>query len=92
MRPCARHLVVPIAATAIGLIVAPAAAANPTCTNVGAGSGTATLCQSPGNAQLSASPPDQPDYPYPWDDLYWGPALLIGPIGGGLHPGGGGHR
>ena len=92
MRPYERHLVALIAVAGTALALAPAASANPTCTNVGGGSGTATLCQSPGNAQLNASPPDQPGYPYPWDDLYWGPALLIGPNnGGGFHPGGG-HR
>jgi hypothetical protein len=78
-------------ATSVGIALAPAASAEQTCTNVGGGYGTATLCQSPGNAQLNASPPDTgPVYPYPWDDEYWGPALVIGGNnngGGGWHPG-----
>ncbi|MGB8404713.1 MAG: hypothetical protein WCE30_11695 [Mycobacterium sp.] len=77
-------------ATSVSIALAPPASAEQTCTNVGGGSGTATLCQSPGNAQLNASPPDTgPVYPYPWDDEYWGPALVIGGNnnGGGWHPG-----
>jgi hypothetical protein len=74
----------------------------PQCTTV-AGSeeaGTATTeCATPGNVQLNASPPvdAEPDYPYPYDDMYWGPALVMG-NGGGWGPhgggggGGGGHR
>jgi hypothetical protein len=56
----------------------------PTCTSVGGvtdmGAGT-TECATPGNVQLNATPPVT-DYPYPWDDEFWGPALLIGGGGG----------
>jgi hypothetical protein len=45
------------------------------------GAGT-TECATPGNVQLNATPPE-PDYPYPWDDEFWGPALIIGGGGGG---------
>ncbi|WP_101952136.1 hypothetical protein [Mycobacterium sp. 3519A] len=82
------------AGAAAALIFAPAALADPgdsstlpDCTSVGGvtdmGAGT-TECATPGNVQLNATPPE-PDYPYPWDDEFWGPALIIG-------GGGGGHR
>jgi hypothetical protein len=72
---------------AAALLSAPAALADPddtstlpTCTSVGGvtdmGAGT-TECATPGNVQLNATPPVT-DYPYPWDDEFWGPALLIG--------------
>ena len=53
-----------------------------------------TVCQSPGNVQINAAAPE-PDYPYPWDDEFYGPALIMGPnVGphGGGGGGGGGHR
>jgi len=73
------------------LLSAPAALADPddtstlpSCTSVGGvtdmGAGT-TECATPGNVQLDATPPVT-DYPYPWDDEFWGPALLIGGGGG----------
>jgi hypothetical protein len=43
---------------------------------------TVTECSTPGNIQLNASP-EMPDYPYPWDDEFYGPALLIGGFGRG---------
>ena len=80
------------AGAAAALISAPAAMADPgdssdlpSCTSVGGvtdmGAGT-TECATPGNVQLNATPPE-PDYPYPWDDEFWGPALIIGGGGGG---------
>jgi hypothetical protein len=84
-----------IAAGAAGaLLIAPAAVADttlPTCTSVGGvtdmGAGT-TECATPGNVQLNATPPE-PDYVYPWDDEFYGPALIMG--GGDYGPHGGGH-
>jgi hypothetical protein len=78
------------AGAAAAILSAPAALADPSdsstlpsCTSVGGvtdmGAGT-TECATPGNVQLNATPP-APDYPYPWDDEFWGPALIIG--GGG---------
>ena len=78
------------AGAAAAILSAPAAVAQPDdsstlpdCTSVGGvtdmGAGT-TECATPGNVQLNATPPET-DYPYPWDDEFWGPALIIG--GGG---------
>jgi hypothetical protein len=39
--------------------------------------GTTTECSSPGNVQLNATP-EVPEYPYPWTDEFYGPALMIG--------------
>jgi hypothetical protein len=102
MRNSLRYLTPLFAAAgaAAAILAAPTAAADdsnlPSCTDV-AGSeqaGTATTeCATPGNVQLNATPPVdvQPDYPYPYDDMYYGPALVFG--GGGDHGGGGGgHR
>jgi hypothetical protein len=83
------------AGAAAALLIAPAAVADttlPTCTSVGGvtdmGAGT-TECATPGNVQLNATPPE-PDYVYPWDDEFYGPALIMG--GGDYGPhGGGGH-
>jgi hypothetical protein len=80
------------AGAAAALLSAPAALADPSdsstlpdCTSVGGvtdmGAGT-TECATPGNVQLNATPPET-DYPYPWDDEFWGPALIIGGGGGG---------
>jgi hypothetical protein len=103
MRTTLRYLTPLVAAVgaAAGILAAPSAGAAPnpvlpTCTNTGGntfnGAGS-TECVTPGNVQLSATPPidDQPDYPYPYDDLFYGPALVFGD---GLGPGGGGggHR
>jgi hypothetical protein len=83
------------AGAAAAFLIAPAAVADttlPTCTSVGGvtdmGAGT-TECATPGNVQLNATPPE-PDYVYPWDDEFYGPALIMG--GGDYGPhGGGGH-
>ena len=69
----------------------------PQCTSVGGDQsvGTATTeCATPGNVQLNATAPDVPAYPYPWDDEFYGPALIIGGGDWGNHGmgGGGGHR
>jgi hypothetical protein len=80
------------AGTAAAIVSAPAAVAQPddsstlpSCTDVGGatdmGAGT-TECATPGNVQLNATPPE-PVYPYPWDDEFYGSALLIGGGGGG---------
>ena len=52
-----------------------------------------TECATPGNVQIAATAPE-PDYPYPWDDEFYGPALIMGPNEGphGGGGGGGGHR
>jgi hypothetical protein len=83
------------AGTAAAIVIAPAAVADttlPTCTSVGGvtdmGAGT-TECATPGNVQINATPPE-PDYVYPWDDEFYGSALIMG--GGDYGPhGGGGH-
>ena len=86
------------AGAAAAILTAPATLAQPgdsstlpSCTSVGGvtdmGAGT-TECATPGNVQINATPPEPP-YAYPWDDEFYGPALLIGP-GEGPH-GGGGH-
>jgi hypothetical protein len=83
------------AGAAAAILIAPAAVADttlPTCTSVGGvtdmGAGT-TECATPGNVQLNATPPE-PDYVYPWDDEFYGSALIMG--GGDYGPhGGGGH-
>jgi hypothetical protein len=87
-------------AAAAALVVAPVAAADPNevsnetpCTSVDGGNTTGTdltTCQTPGNVQITAGAPDAPASLYPWDDDFWGPALIIGGNGGGFHGGGGG--
>jgi hypothetical protein len=80
------------AGAAAAIVSAPAAVAQPddsstlpSCTDVGGpsamGAGT-TECATPGNVQLNATPPE-PVYPYPWDDEFYGSALIIGGGGGG---------
>jgi hypothetical protein len=78
------------AAAATAIIAAPIAAAASTgpgaihqdCSSSGSGS----ICQSPGNAQINDSPPPVGYYPYGGD------AFLLGGYGygGGFHGGGGG--
>jgi len=95
-----RHLryltpLIAAAGTVAAILIAPAAVADttlPSCTSVGGvtdmGAGT-TECATPGNVQLNATPPE-PDYVYPWDDEFYGSALIMG--GGDYGPhGGGGH-
>jgi hypothetical protein len=92
------------AGAAGALFLAPLASADPAdevsnlpaCTTTGGGgtyTGTSsTQCQSPGNVQIVANAPAPPDYLYPWDDEFYGPALIMGGGGVGPHGGGGGHR
>jgi hypothetical protein len=82
------------AATAI--LTSPAAVAQPgdsstlpSCTDTGGAQalgGSTTECATPGNVQIDTTP-SEPTYGYPWDDEFYGPALIIGGGGGG----GGGH-
>jgi hypothetical protein len=84
------------AGAAAAILAAPTAAAQPdptlpACTNIGGAEaigGSTTECVTPGNVQINATPPE-PVYPYPWDDEFYGPALILG---GGHGGGGGGHR
>ena len=103
MRTFLRYVTPAFAAAGVAsaILAAPTAAADPTdsnlpqCESVGGDQsvGTATTeCATPGNVQIDATAPE-PVYPYPWDDEFYGPALIMGggfgPHGGG---GGGGHR
>jgi hypothetical protein len=93
--------VLAVAGAASAILAAPTSAADPTdsnlpqCESVGGDQsvGTATTeCATPGNVQINATAPDAPVYPYPWDDEFYGSALIMG---GGFGPhggGGGGHR
>ncbi len=87
-----------VAAGAAAILVAPVAAADetaapapapslPACANVGGdqfAGGTTTECATPGNVQLNASPPiEDQNYLYPWNDEFFGPALMVGGWGGG---------
>jgi hypothetical protein len=88
------------AAGAAAVLTAPGAAAQPdsgllpTCESAAGGQYTGTgitQCSSPGNVQIDATAPAAPVYAYPWDDEFYGSAMVIG--GGGYHGGGGGgHR
>lgn len=60
-----------------GLAIAESASARPSCINVNP---TTTICQSPGNAQISTSPGTVAT-PY-WGWPIWGGGLIIS-IGGG---------
>lgn len=84
-----RYLIGLIAsAGAAAVVLAPVASADPdevsnlpACTSVPGGGSTGTgttTCQTPGNVQISASAPDVPTYLYPWNDEFYGPALIIG--------------
>jgi hypothetical protein len=97
MRTTLRYFIPLIAAAgaATAIIGAPSAVAQPgdsstlpSCTDTGGAAalgGSTTECATPGNVQINATPAE-PAYVYPWDDEFYGPALIIG--GGG---GGGGH-
>jgi hypothetical protein len=45
---------------------------------------TPLIVAQPGDVQIGATP-SEPTYLYPWDDEFYGPALIIG--GGGSHGG-----
>ncbi len=101
--PTSLHFVTPVLAavgTASAILAAPTAAADPDstlpqCTSVGGDQsvGTATTeCATPGNVQLNATAPDVPAYAYPWDDEFYGAALIMGGGNWGTHGmGGSGH-
>jgi hypothetical protein len=76
------------AAAAVAISAAPIASAatvDPGAVQQSCGqSGTGTICESPGNAQINDSPPPVNFYPY------GGEAFLLG--GYGMGHGGGGHR
>lgn len=84
-------------AAIVTVVTAAPAAAEPTsnlpdCTSTAGGTYTGTgitRCETPGNVQIAATAPQPPAYIYPWDDEFYGPALIIG--GGGFGPHGGGH-
>jgi hypothetical protein len=84
-------------ACAAAALTAPIAGAEtdptlPQCTDTGGAEaigGSTTECATPGNVSINATPAE-PTYVYPWDDEFYGPALIMGG-GGGYHGGGGGH-
>jgi hypothetical protein len=95
MRTTLRYLTPLIAAAgaAAAILAAPTAAAQPNdptlpqCTDTGGAEaigGSTTECVTPGNVQINATPAE-PTYLYPWDDEFYGPALILG--GGGGHGG-----
>ena len=75
------------AGAAAAILSAPAAVAQPddsstlpACTDTGGAEalgGSTTECTTPGNVQINATPAE-PTYLYPWDDEFYGPALIIG--------------
>jgi hypothetical protein len=95
MRKIRRYFIPLISATgaAAAILTAPAAVAQPgdsstlpSCTDTGGAEalgGTTTECATPGNVQINATPAE-PTYVYPWDDEFYGSALVIG---GGGHGG-----
>jgi hypothetical protein len=86
-------LFIAAAATSAALAAAPMAGAQtnptlPTCVGTGgavAEGGSTTECATPGNVEINSTP-SEPAYVYPWDDEFYGPALIIGG-GGGSHGG-----
>ena len=84
------------AGAAAAILSAPAAVAQPddsstlpACTDTGGAEalgGSTTECTTPGNVQINATPAE-PTYVYPWDDEFYGPALIIGGGDGGGHGG-----
>jgi hypothetical protein len=98
MRKIQRYFIPLIAATgaAAAILTAPAAVAQPgdsstlpSCTDTGGAEalgGTTTECATPGNVQINATPAE-PTYVYPWDDEFYGSALVIGGGGHGGHGG-----
>jgi hypothetical protein len=101
MRTTKWTLAVLIASAGAGaaILASPVAAADThACTNSGDEDSTVgtytTVCQTPGNFQETATAPTEPDYPYPWDDEFYGSAMILGPnepmhsfggYGGGPH-------
>ncbi|WP_102143311.1 hypothetical protein [Mycobacterium hubeiense] len=83
------------AGVAAAILTAPTAIAQPNdptlpqCTDTGGAAalgGSTTECVTPGNVQINATPAE-PTYVYPWDDEFYGPALIFGGAGG-YHGGG----
>jgi hypothetical protein len=84
-----RYFTALIAATgaAAAIVTAPAAVAQPgdsstlpSCTGTGGAQalgGSTTECATHDNIQINATP-SEPTYLYPWDDEFYGPALIIG--------------
>jgi hypothetical protein len=84
------------AGAAAAIMAAPSAIAQPSdptlpqCVGTGGAEaigGSTTECATAGNVQINATPAE-PTYLYPWDDEFYGPALIFG--GPGFHGGGGG--
>ena len=79
------------AGAAAAILLAPTAVAQPddsstlpSCTDTGGAEalgGSTTECATPGNVQINATPAE-PTYVYPWDDEFYGSALIIGGGGG----------
>ncbi len=79
------------AGAAAAILFAPTALADPgdsselpSCTDTGGAEalgGSTTECATPGNVEINATPAE-PAYVYPWDDEFYGPALIIGGGGG----------
>jgi hypothetical protein len=98
MRRILRNLtpLIATAGAAVAIAASPAALADttlPSCTNTGGAAalgGSTTECETPGNVQINATPAE-PTYVYPWDDEFYGSALIIGGGDGGHGGGGGGH-
>jgi hypothetical protein len=95
MRTTLRYLTPLIAAAGLAAFTAaPIAAAQtnptlPSCVGTGgavAEGGSTTECETPGNVEINSTP-SEPTYMYPWDDAFYGPALIFG----GGNGGGGGH-
>ena len=95
MRRIQRYFTPLIAAAgaAAAILTAPAAVAQPgdssalpACTDTGGAEalgGTTTECVTPGNVQINATPAE-PTYVYPWEDEFYGSAIIGG---GGGHGG-----
>ncbi len=85
------QILVATAATGFALTAAAAAGADtqlitdcpqPTETNGVIMADTVTECPTPGNVEINAAP-QITDYPYPWNDEFYGSALIIGGFGRG---------
>jgi hypothetical protein len=75
-----RYFTALIAATgaAAAIVTAPAAVAQPgDSSTLPSCTGTGTECATHDNIQINATP-SEPTYLYPWDDEFYGPALIIG--------------
>jgi hypothetical protein len=75
IRPACLRALLAAAGASTAIALAPTAAAQPDCTNVGA----STECSSPGNVQINASPSVDTDFTLPYWDEVWGGAYTGGP-------------